>query len=128
VRLQLPSRRPGFGGGAIPGTNATASIPAQIVQLIQTEAWPAGTHLPAQSLADRLRVSRSPVNKALQLLEEKGLLVRELNRGYFLAKPIREVPRDLVQSVASGDADASAAAYFKIAEDRLQGRLPDSIS
>ena len=39
-------------------------------------------------LADRLRVSRSPVNNALALLHRKGLLSRERNRGYFVAKPV----------------------------------------
>lgn len=118
--------------GRMPGMNAVASIPAKIVQLIQAEGWPAGTHLPAQGLADRLRVSRSPVNEALQLLAEKGLLRREHNRGYFLAQAAREVPTEFAQALAreagQGDAQAGAAAYFRIAEDRLQGRLPDSIS
>ena len=42
-----------------------SSIAAQIVGLIQAEAMPPGSHLPAQMLADR-RVSRSPVNEALR--------------------------------------------------------------
>ncbi|HUD31738.1 MAG TPA: GntR family transcriptional regulator, partial [Variovorax sp.] len=37
------------------------SIPSQILDLIRADALPAGSHLPAQLLADRLRVSRSPV-------------------------------------------------------------------
>ena len=64
-------------------------IAAQIVDLIQAGGLEAGVHLPAPRLADRLRVSRSPVNEALALLHEKGILLREKNRGYFVAKPVK---------------------------------------
>jgi DNA-binding GntR family transcriptional regulator len=116
------------GDGTIPAMKAPASISAQIVSLMQNEDWPVGTHLRAQALADRLRVSRSPVNEALQLLEEKGVLLRERNRGYFLAKGTSEFSADLLQQVGMSEADATSTAYFKIAEDRLQGRLADSFS
>ncbi|MEY2952605.1 MAG: hypothetical protein RLZZ401_692 [Pseudomonadota bacterium] len=107
---------------------APIPIPAQILTLLQTENWPVGSHLRAQALADRLRVSRSPVNEALQLLEDKGVLRRERNRGYFLALAAGDMPADLLQDVGLNAADASVAAYFKIAEDRLKGRLPDTVS
>ena len=48
--------------------NHDRSIATQIVALIQAEGLPVGAHLPAQMLADKLRVSRSPVNEALALL------------------------------------------------------------
>jgi DNA-binding GntR family transcriptional regulator len=112
----------------IPPMKAPASISAQIVSLIQTEDWPVGTHMRAQALADRLRVSRSPVNEALQLLEDKGVLLRERNRGYFLAKATAELTAELLQEVGVSESDAAATAYFKIAEDRLLGRLADTVS
>ena len=115
-------------GGTIPPMKATVPISAQIVTLIQTEDWPVGTHLRAQPLADRLRVSRSPVNEALQLLEDKGILRRERNRGYFLDRRGGDIPAEVLQEVGVSEADASVTAYFKIAEDRLQGRLPDTFS
>src|SRR2546428_1427308 len=118
----------GTQGGKISPMKAPASISAQIVTLIQTEDWPVGTHLRAQALADRLRVSRSPVNEALQQLEDKGILLRERNRGYFLAKATAELPAELLQEVGVSESDASGTAYFKIAEDRLLGRLPDTFS
>ncbi len=107
---------------------APTPIPAQILTLLQAENWPVGSHLRAQALADRLRVSRSPVNEALQLLEDKGVLRRERNRGYFLALAAGDMPADLLQDLGLNAADASVAAYFKIAEDRLKGRLPDTVS
>ena len=42
---------------------------SQILALARSEQWDSGTHLAAQGLADRLRVSRQPVNEALQQLE-----------------------------------------------------------
>ena len=70
-------------------------IAAQIVSLAHSEGLEADAHLRAQWLADRLRVSRSPVNEALGVLHEKGLLRREPNRGYFLRKPVTDLPKAL---------------------------------
>ena len=105
-----------------------APISSQIITLIRQEDWPIGAHLRAQTLADRLRVSRTPVNEALEWLEEKGIVLRERNRGYFLAMANGEIPPELMQQIGQSEEDTSAAAYFKIAEDRLQGLLPDSFS
>lgn len=97
-------------------------IAAQIVEIIQSESLEVGTHLPAQMLADRLRVSRQPVNDALGRLCEEGILVREPNRGYFLAKvPLQTVP-------ALAESDIVTAVYFRIAEDLLSGKLPDEFT
>ena len=94
------------------------SIATKIVDLIATERLSEGAHLPAQWLADRLRVSRSPINEALGVLHDKGVVRREPNRGYFL----RAAPTGKAVSVDAGD--DLAAMYFRIAEDCLRGRLP----
>ncbi|SNT07983.1 transcriptional regulator, GntR family [Noviherbaspirillum humi] len=104
------------------------TIPKQIVELIKTEAWGPGSHLPAQMLADRLRVSRQPVNAALALLHEKGLLTRERNRGYFLAKPVTEPLSDVVSRLGLAESDLVTHTYFQIAEDLLKGELPQEFS
>ncbi len=115
-------------GGTILGMKSAVSTPTQLVTLIETEAWPIGTRLRAQTLADRLRVSRTPVNEALQLLEEKGVVRRERNRGYFLAKATADIPVALLGELRQSEDDTIAAIYFRIAEDRLQGLLPDTFS
>ncbi|QET05336.1 MULTISPECIES: GntR family transcriptional regulator [Cupriavidus] len=92
----------------------------QIVALIHAERLPAGTHLPAQMLADRLRISRSPVNEALALLHEKGVVTREKHRGFFVAQP--------VASLEATAPDAVTAAYFQVAEDLLRGELPMEVA
>jgi DNA-binding GntR family transcriptional regulator len=105
-----------------------APIPNQIVELIKREGWQAGTHLPAQMLADRLRVSRQPVSEALSLLHEKGLLTRERNRGYFVAKSVTEPLADIVRMLGLDESDAVTSVYLQIADDLLKGSLPQEFS
>jgi DNA-binding GntR family transcriptional regulator len=105
------------------------SIPQQIVEWLHAEGAPPGTHLRAQALADRLRVSRSPINEALALLEAKGLLERVPNRGYFLARELdAPLPEQMAALGLQPAADSSDALYYRIAEDRLRGELPDEFS
>ena len=108
--------------------NANAPIPNQIVDLIARQGWGIGTHLPAQMLADRLRVSRQPVSEALALLHEKGFLTRERNRGYFTAKPFNEPLADMVRTLGLEESDLVTRVYFRIADDLLKGELPQDFS
>ncbi len=54
----------------------TEALAAWILDYINSEQLPAGTHIAAQDLADRFSVSRSPVNQALRLLHDKRVLSR----------------------------------------------------
>ncbi|MDB5840907.1 MAG: GntR family transcriptional regulator [Herminiimonas sp.] len=100
------------------------SVAARIVELIQSENLPVGTHLPAQMLADRLRVSRSPVNDALAMLSDRGILRRAQNRGYFLAQAVTRT----TDHMGLAPDDSISAVYFRIAEGRLRGELPDEFT
>lgn len=104
------------------------SIALQILDLIRTEALPAGTHLPAQMLADRLRVSRSPVNDALANLHAKGLVRREPNRGYFVQAMDDGELAPLAEQLRRDEQDVVSQVYFRIADDRLRDALPDTVS
>ncbi|MBN3801684.1 GntR family transcriptional regulator [Paraburkholderia sp. Ac-20336] len=104
------------------------SIATQILELISNEGLEAGAHLPAQMLADRLRVSRSPVNEALALLHEKGVLTREKNRGFFVARPLVDPLADVVSELGLAGTGIVTSVYFQIADDRLKGELPDVVS
>src|SRR6187402_2161952 len=104
------------------------SIPARIVELIQTEGWPVGSHLPAQKLADLLRVSRSPINEALQVLHGKGLVQREPNRGYFIAMKVDGPAHRALDTLGLRSAHEPDPLYFRIADDRLRGELPDEFT
>jgi DNA-binding GntR family transcriptional regulator len=98
------------------------SIAAQIIGFIQAEGIQVGEHLPAQMLADRLRVSRTPVSVALEQLHEKGILTRERNRGYFLSKPLDGAP-DVANALGLHEEDIVTSSYFRIADDLLRGEL-----
>lgn len=104
------------------------TLPARIVELIHAERLDIGSHLPAQMLADRLRVSRSPVNRALAILHRKGVLRREPHRGYFVAKSIERPAHIVLHELRLAKPDALTRAYRRIAEDRLRGKLPDQLS
>ncbi|MGF6646375.1 DNA-binding GntR family transcriptional regulator [Paraburkholderia sp. GAS82] len=108
--------------------NTDRSIASQIVELIQTEGLETGSHLPAQMLADRLRVSRSPVNEALALLHEKGIVRRERNRGFFVAQAVTGSLADVVGQLGLPESDVVTSTYFRIADDRLKGLLPDDFT
>ena len=67
-----------------PGFMSTdKNIPTQVLNLIRQEGLEIGAHLPAQWLADRLKVSRTPINDALAFLHDKGILQREKNLEYI---------------------------------------------
>lgn len=108
--------------------NAETSVSKQIVELVKSQGWGVGSHLPAQVLADKLRVSRQPVNSALAFLHDKGFLTRERNRGYFVAKAFAEPLCDIVNALGLDATDVVTSVYFQIADDLLTHKLPQEFS
>lgn len=104
------------------------NIPTQVLHLIRQEGLTVGSHLGAQWLADQLKVSRTPINEALALLHDKGVLRREKNRGYFLAKAVDANNPSVRKRLGLAQADATSRAYFAIADDLLKGALPPEVS
>ena len=83
-----------------------------------------GHHLASQALAEQFMVSRQPVKEALQDLAAEGVLEHKKNRGYFLAVSSAEIrQKHLPKKLAHHEQP-----YFRIAEDRLVGRLPDEVT
>jgi len=84
-----------------------------------------GDALAERVLAERFDVSRSPIRQALKLLQDKGLVISRDEGGFTVAHavdmPTLEIP--LPSSV-----DDVEALYLKMAEDRLEGKLPDKVS
>jgi len=105
-------------------SDMSSLLAARIVQYLAEEKAPVGTHVPTQDLADRFAVSRSPVNEALKLLSKKGLVAHRPNKGYFTSALAPETPEDLGLALE----DKLSAIYFRIADDRLSGRLDDQVS
>ncbi|MXQ14341.1 GntR family transcriptional regulator [Microvirga makkahensis] len=102
----------------------TEGLAAQILDHIRGDRLAVGTHVTAQELAERFNVSRFPVGQALQLLASKGVLTHERNRGYFVSDVKNASPETLGLTARNEACDL----YFRIAEDHLQGRLPDPVS
>lgn len=104
--------------------SAQHTILSQIIALIEQDQLPIGAHLAAQKIADRLRVSRSPVNDALVVLSESGIVARQPNRGYFLAQDPSSIDPSLQKRAGWTEVDVVTDTYFKIADSLLRGELP----
>ncbi|MGE8615726.1 MAG: FCD domain-containing protein [Achromobacter veterisilvae] len=96
----------------------------KILELIKEERLPEGAHLTAQKLADRLRLSRSPVNDALGILERHGIVTRRPNRGYFLRQDFDALAQDGAGLAQPSVDDIVTQSYFRLADELLRGELP----
>ena len=92
--------------------------------MIRREDYPVGHRLTEQILCNELAVSRSPVRKALQYLEAAGAVSSEPNRGFQVAR----MPAELGELEFVPNPASEEAIYLRIANDRIQGLLPDEIS
>lgn len=104
--------------------SAQTNTVTKILALIAEDRLPEGAHLRAQQIADRLRLSRSPVNDALSALEQHGVVARKPNRGYFLLRDydtLAQAPADIAPPSAD---DIVTQVYFKLADELLRGELP----
>lgn len=104
--------------------SAQTNTVTKILDLIKEDRLQEGAHLRAQKIADRLRLSRSPVNDALGILEQHGLVARKPNRGYFLLRDFDvagEAPTDIAPPSAD---DIVTQTYFALADELLRGELP----
>lgn len=95
----------------------------RMVEEMRADGLTTGDRVTERRLADRFRVSRSPVRSALALLAQAGVLVpgergcRIVDLGAAEALPVlREPPNE------------DEAAYRRIADDRVSGRLPERIT
>jgi DNA-binding GntR family transcriptional regulator len=103
-------------------TGLAGGLAARLAEEVRSGRLAAGEHLSAQGLADRFEVSRSPVAEALRELAARGVLRHEARKGYFVAPPGEgEVPS------APAPEDPVHRAYLALAEDRLEGRLPEVV-
>lgn len=103
---------------------ATAELVGRIVELVRREGVQPGERLFEYRLSRTLGISRGPVRAALQALTAYGLAEAVPNRGYVL----REAPDSLAAREALRVSDVSEAHYHALAQDRLEGRLPDLVT
>lgn len=71
---------------------ATLTVLTRVRELIVTGEMPAGSRLAAETIAQELGVSRTPVRSALAVLTAEGLASYHINRGYTVrALELRDV-------------------------------------
>jgi DNA-binding GntR family transcriptional regulator len=102
----------------------TPKLATQIIELIRSENYPLGFRLTEQALSDVLNVSRSPVRKALQYLEEEGVVISAQNKGFQVAKSPEELGSLELSAGLSTDDDF----YLRIANDRINGVLAEEVT
>jgi DNA-binding GntR family transcriptional regulator len=95
-------------------------VARQIAEHARALSLPAGAHLSAQDLAREFGVSRTPVRKALLLLNEQGVARRQKNRGFYLERAASEIEERVFDKYQSED----ESLYRRISEDRLSNRAP----
>lgn len=104
--------------------SAQTNTVTKILDLIREDRLLEGAHLRAQQIADRLRLSRSPVNDALGILAQHGVVARKPNRGYFLLRDFDatgDAPADITPPSAD---DIVTQTYFALADELLRGEFP----
>lgn len=102
----------------------SSRISTRLAQDIALGEIEAGAHLRAQEVADRYKVSRTPIREAFATLEEQGILRRYPNRGYFVADNISPTAiSDISEAM-----DVARDEYQVLAEDWLTDRLPEIVT
>jgi len=99
-------------------------VAREIVSYARREDLAAGHHLTRLALAREIGTSHNPVEAALAHLARIGVVKHEPDRGYFLARPAREL-REVAERFHPAGGDPL---YYRIAEHRLTHRLPDAVS
>lgn len=102
-------------------TELTSRLQVEILEFLRDEAPPVGTAVTERALAERLNVSRSPVRKALARLHSGGYVSRTETGRYLVAR----TGSDLAGIDEGGREDEL---YLRVANDRLDGLLPDRIT
>ena len=99
-------------------------ISVQLLEDIHSGLIAGGEHLAAQQVAERYGVSRTPVREALGQLEQKGVLHRHRNRGFFVAETMPDDVRRLLEE----QQDLMSDDYQMMADDWLTDRLPEEVT
>lgn len=99
-------------------------VAREILALARREDLAVGDRLAESVLADKIGTSRTPVNVALHHLASLGVVYYDTNRGFFMAKPARDVT-DIAEQFFN---EPDNPLYLKIADDRLAHRLSDVVT
>jgi DNA-binding GntR family transcriptional regulator len=104
--------------------SASLHIPTlahRIVEHIRAEQLPLGTRLPGRKLAERFRVSRSPIERALQLLEQHRVVSPSAFGGYSVSLGAAQVSPEALGAKPESEDERL---YLRVADDHAAGHLP----
>ena len=99
-------------------------VAREILAYARRQDLKAGEHVSESQIASQIGTSRSPVNVALRHLVELGVVAHDLNRGFFLRRDAISFG-DIARQIAKVPDDPL---YLQVAEDRLSGRLPETVT
>jgi DNA-binding GntR family transcriptional regulator len=105
-------------------TRLQSELQTDILNVIRVDLLAPGARLGEVALAERLRVSRTPVRAALGHLARRGLVQRGERGGYFVTKAAPRV-RKMLPRPDPSDADRL---FLAIARDRRAGKLAEDVS
>jgi DNA-binding GntR family transcriptional regulator len=113
----------------------TDLVAALIRELIITGELAAGQQLRQRDLAQRFRVSQTPVREAMRRLESEGLVIGDTHRGFTVVEPddgpveenfqIRAALESLGASLAAHKIDAEGIARLQALNDRMRALADD---
>ena len=117
-----PSRSPST--SAAPVSALIPALASRILELIRRDKLAVGHRLKELDLAEALGVSRSPVRKALQMLEGTGTVRSIPNKGFQVVRT-----GDALDGLTlAQDPGTDEQAYLRIANDRIAGLLPEEVA
>lgn len=99
-------------------------ISRRLLHDILAGALEGGQHISAQHVADQYGVSRTPVREALVSLADQAVLIRQANRGYFVANTLPEE----IKATLEGTDDRETDDYQQLAEDWLTNKIPEEVT
>ncbi|WP_112313122.1 GntR family transcriptional regulator [Pseudogemmobacter bohemicus] len=108
------------------GTRRTArlnhlELARQVVAFALERGMKPGEHLPEEALSRSFGISRTPIRSALRLLEEKGIVVKRAEEGYFLALG----PQEGLAEAQTRIGDEEQTLPERILADRAARRIGD---
>lgn len=102
------------------------TLVSQIKHYIGTERLASGARLTERALAERFRVSRSPVRETLKRLADEGVIEEHADGGYAVSDAGATLANEA--SDPPQPEDPLEQTYFAIARDRLDGHLPERMT
>lgn len=96
------------------------SIREQLEQAILLGEFPHGSHLDESQLAERFKVSRTPIREALKQLVAYGLLEHRPNRGVFVRTPSVHELLEMFEVMAELEALCGKLAARRASRDDMQ--------